>query len=231
MRLAKISRLIGFCLLACMFTFGGASQILAENNYALTGPYLGLNFCYDSIGGEFDGETLLRLDGQRWLVPKVKSNYGFGVLFGWRFEKSKVAMGYYHSTHDYTFVDALGESTSLHLISLDARVYFSKEKTIQPFIEAEFAYTWMIVNDAAFTTEEPIRFGEASYRGLAYSVGGGIAYYLSPQISIDAGIFFRLYMYGSVKGLWGGVYEIEDGGLFSFSPIIKVGITYTFKTR
>lgn len=234
MRLAGILKIMGFWSMVFLFTLGSIPTVLAENNDdALNGTYIGLTFLYNSIGGDFNGEDYFDSGQELLFIPKVKSNYGFGVSVGRRVPFNKnlglaSELGYYRSTHDYTLLEVEGGEAIFNMLTLNARLYFSANKAIQPFINSEVAWAWLIAKDCSITTIEPIRTGNASFSGLVLGVGGGIAYYIHPKVSIDAGIIFRFFMCGNAKGVLRETHDIES--LLGISPNIILGIRYTFNS-
>lgn len=235
MRLAGILKIMGFWSMVFLFTLGSIPTVLAENNDdALNGTYIGLTFLYNSIGGNFNGDDYFDSGQELLFIPKVKSHYGFGVLVGIRVpynNKNRAfasELGYYRSTHDYTLFEVEAGGAIFNMLTLNARLYFSANKAIQPFINGEIAYSWLIAKDCSITTIEPIRTGNASYPGLLLGVGGGIAYYIHPKVSIDAGIIFRFFMCSNAKGVLGETHDIES--LLGISPNIILGIRYTFNS-
>lgn len=234
MRLAGILKIMGFWSMVFLFTLGSIPTVLAENNDdALNGTYIGLTFLYNSIGGHFNGEDYFDSGQELLFIPKVKSNYGFGVSVGKRVPFNKnlgmvSELGYYRSTHDYTLLEVEGGEAIFNMLTLKPRLYFSANKAIQPFINGELAWAWLIAKDCSITTIEPIRTGNASFSGLVLGVGGGIAYYIHPKVSIDAGIIFRFFMCANAKGVLRETHDIET--LLGISPNIILGIRYTFNS-
>lgn len=233
MRLVEIIKIMGLCSMV-FFALGYNSTVLAENNDEnVSCVYISFALLYNSFGGEFDGKLSFDFEEEIIYVPKVKSNYGFGVMLGSRFKfrkNSSVAaeLGYYRSTHDYTHLQTEGGSVFSNMLLLSAKYYFPVNKTIQPFLNGEMAWSWLIVKNGLITSVGPpevAKIGDASYRGLALGVGGGITYYLHPKVSINAGIILRWLMMNSAKGEFKEAHDINN--LMAISPNFTIGITYT----
>jgi len=115
------------------------------------------------------------------------------------------------------------------MLFLDTKYYFSANRAIQPFLTGEIAYSWLRVEESSVTSFGPPEVaivGDASFRGLALGIGGGIAHCPHPKISINLGVIFRWLMIGSAKGELGELYDINT--LNAFNLNFTIGITYTF---
>lgn len=233
MKLGERLKIIGISFTIFSFVSGSSSVALAKNNNTtLNYAYVGFAFLYNSFGGEFDGKTDFDFGEEIILVPKVQSDIGFGALLGLRhnFKKNNsigVELGYNYSAHDNA--RAIRSSVFSNMLFLDTKYYFSANRAIQPFLNGEIAFSWLRVEEGSVTSLGPpevARVGDASFCGLALGIGGGIAYYPHPKISINLGIIFRWLMLGYAKGELGELYDINT--LNAFNTNITVGITYTF---
>lgn len=236
MGLAEIRRTVGFCFVVYLFFLGSTSIALAGNNDgASSGPYLGLTFLYNSIGGDFDGQKYFDFAEETILVPRIKSSHGFGIVLGskFKFKRNKyiaLELAHYHSTHDNARLFAEAGSVFFNMFILNVKYYFLANKITQPFFNGELALSKLRVEEGSlFGTPEVATFGDASYGGLSVGFGGGIAHYPHPKVSINLGVIFRFLIVDSVKGKFIETSNIEN--LMSISPNITIGINYTFLSR
>lgn len=236
MRLAERVRIIGFGFVVYLFFLGSTTLALAgNNNDASSGPYLGLTFLFNSFSGDFDGKKYFDFNEETILVPKMKSGLGFGITLGskYKLQRNKciaAELAYYHSTHDNARLSGGARSVFFNMFTLNLKYYFLANKIIQPFFNGEFGLSKLSVEGGTlFGPPEVAIFGDASYRGLSVGIGGGIAHYPNPKVSINLGIIFRFLMVGSVKGEFVEAPDIET--LISINPNITIGITYSFLNR
>jgi hypothetical protein len=213
-------------VLIFIFYFFTGSIVLAEEErvyYAKNGFYMGVTTPYNTINGDFDGETILVASDEIVLVPEIENNYGWGILIGGRDKNGAVELSYLRSTHDASFLGAEGEAV-YNMINLDLKGYFLADKPVQPYLLMGLCIPWLVVEDASATAYE---VGDVTFKGIGLNLGAGLAYYFHPRVSINGGVTYRWITYTSAEGVSGKNRSIEDelsGNGLSFN----VGMAFTF---
>lgn len=218
-------RIMKFWVFVSIFVLSGASLIFAE--YAKKGWYGRLIFpIYSLRGSDFDGETSLS-NGFLILVPKVETGSGFGLTFGKSLGIGEIELSYLRTTHASSFFESGGDS-SIWIADLNLKVHFLKEKSIQPYALLGMGYSILTAKDFSMTLYETVnRNSDASFKGLGFSGGAGIAFYIHPKVSIDGELIFRFMWFDSAKTPYEEWWEIGVP-MFGFGLNFIVGITYTF---
>lgn len=192
--------------------------------YAKSGFYIGLNAPYNTIGGDFDGTSILLGEDDLILVPKINSNFGWGVTLGSRGENAAVELNYVRSKHDATWMGAKVESI-FNMVSLDFKGFFLTNKPIQPFLMYGIGYSWLDVKDGS--VNKKLVVGDATYSGGGANLGAGLAYYIHPRVSVHGEIIYRAIWYVYASGVEGSG-AVLDEYLYGGGLCGNVGLTYTF---
>ncbi len=227
MHLTKIS-FVGFCGSVIMVTSGAAQLVFAQElYYAKTGIYMGLSLPYNTIGGDFNGDTVLVGSSDIILVPSIEGGYGFGITLGVTSGQVAGEMSYLRTTHDASFQGLKGDVV-YNMVNLDGKYYFLAHERAQPYLLLGLSFPWLTIIDGSATLTAPPSVGDATFTGIGLNLGTGIAYYLNPRVSINAGINYRLVWYTRA----GGVVEEEklEDALSGHGFNFNVGISYIFYT-
>lgn len=210
------------CLIASLVTispvFAGDSE---ETTIAKDGFYLGTQFVYNIMSGDFDDSTYFRSSDMVIDAPDVASGYGFGFVAGSRTGAGAVEFGYLRTTHDTrsSFVD-IGKSTATYnVIDLNLKVDLLTQYRVRPFLEFGFGIPWMTVKNSALT---PGGFEDATYVGVCLNLGGGVVYYFHPRWALTGGLLYRFNWFTSGEGRY------LDSSLSEGALALTVGIAYTF---
>lgn len=224
-------KVIGFLAVVLVFTFGmlfavptEAKLLFGPNLYIKEGFYLGGMVLYHTIGGDFDGETMLTISDEVFYVPKVEGNYGWGIVVGLRDPRFEAGLGFFGSTHDVSFFETEGEADYLHLDLNVKPNFLIADRPIQPYLLLGVGIGSLYVKDGSATTND---IGDASFRGIGLNVGGGIGYYFHPKVSISGGVLYRLMVYTSVTGVTETPRDLADR-LGGSGVNFNIGIAYTF---
>lgn len=212
MRLFRLKR-IGFLAAVLFFVFGISFYVQAAERkkyYAKEGAaYIEVIRPFNTIEGDFDGETILVGPDEIILVPKVEENNGgWGVLFGGRLNGEKVAIefSYLRSNHNISFLGAKGEA-NYYLVNVDVKRYFLVNTPMQPYLVIGWIpYGRLKVKDGSSTSTS---VGDARFaiNSTGLNFGGGLTFYFNPKVSLSGGVIYRWISYRAVEG----VREIERG--------------------
>jgi len=181
----------------------------AEGKFKVNeGFYLGIAVPNHSIGGDFEGNSFLYSASEIDLIPKVQDGYGWGIILGGRFSKGAIELSYLRSTHDISFDgDIIGEAT-YHIINIDGKYYFLTDKPIQPFLLGGFCFPWLVAENSSF---DGSNWGNTTFKGaIGLNLGGGIAAYLNPKVSVSLGLIYRWVSYSQNEGIDGIAADLEE---------------------
>jgi hypothetical protein len=210
-----------------MVSFGAVQLAFGEElYYAKTGIYMGLSLPYNTIGGDFNGDTALVGSSDIILIPSIDDGYGFGISLGITSGQFAGEISYLRTTHDASFQGAKGD-VEYNMVNLEGKYYFLAHKRTQPYLLWDLSFPWLTIVDGSVTLPpSPPSVGDATLTGIGFNLGTGIAYYLHPRVSINAGINYRLVWYTRAEGVVeeGKLEDSIDGSGFNFN----VGIAYIF---
>ncbi len=219
------SKLVLFITIVLIFNLSAVFTASAKSKYfAKEGLYLEVILPKNNIGGGFKGNTVLTDGDEVILIPKVIDNTGFGISLGTRFASiGSMEIGYINSQHDIEFLGAKGEA-DYNIINMDMKLHFSVVTPLQPFILLGVCFPWLTVKDGSSTYN---KVADATFSGIGFNLGGGLAYYLSPRIFLDGRVIFRYLSYNNATGVSGTRKKIEDG-LDGDGMDYNIGLGYTF---
>jgi len=205
-------------------TLSISTGVLAQDtSYVKEGVYVGITIPYNTISGDFDGNSLLASATEIIVIPKIESGMGFGALVGMRFKKGALELSYQNSAHDATWLGAKG-TVAYNAIDIDFKIYPSTESQIQPFLLFGMGIPWLVVHDGAATFSA---VGDATLRGFGFNIGGGVSYYFDPRICVNGGVIYRWINYSTATGVSGVTNTIQDG-LGGSGLSFKFGVTFSF---
>lgn len=221
-------KIIAFLIVVFIFTFGKPFEVLAEEteSFAKKGWYIGLIAPYNTIGGDFDGNTVLTSANDIILIPKIDSALGWGISIGKRYSNdSSLEASLLMSSHDVTFAGATGKVEYM-LVNFDWKRYFSVERPTQPYFLLGFAISQLVVKDGSATISASPTVGDATLSGSGLNIGGGVAYFVKSNISINGEAIYRWITYNMAKGVVteGALEKSLSGSGINFS----ISMTYGF---
>ena len=150
-----------------------ASQARANESsrQARAGAYLGIQVPYNSIGGDFDGTTM----------PKVDSGAGLGLILGYSFDKQfALEIDWSASGHN-----SEGADISFSEFSANMKFSFMPEQTARPFLFAGIG---------AFTLgDDSLLFG-----GTGYNLGLGVDFQVGEKSTIGLALIRKIITYDEI---------------------------------
>jgi len=194
------------------------------------GMSIGLLIPFNTVQGDFDGETIVTRTDEELYLPEVEDNLGYGISLGiskidrkgnWDLELS-----YFRSKHDVTYQSSTGDNTTgeafYSRLALDLKRYFRLNRRFQPFILIGWIpYAELEVKNASMTilnsmTPESQQVGDASFKneGLGANIGCGMAVNLSRNMALHAGVTYRVDVFSSARGARGDYESIENENEF-----------------
>jgi len=171
--------------------------------------------------GDLDGESVL-LGPSTVLLPSMDAGVGFNVGFGVRTFSDAFELTYDHGFHSGSFQGASLDSID-HVVNFDWKHFFLIDRRVQPYTLLGFNIPWLDIEDGA---HKGAKVGDATLYGFGMNLGGGAAYYLTPQMSIYFQAVMRLIDYYDVSAL--GHSGSINGDIFSEGWKLTLGTAFTF---
>lgn len=212
---SKLSKKLG--ILAFVFLVSFVVSGLADENvqqvYHKDGLYLGVQGNYLIMGGDaFDDQTAqmaLYVTTETMWVPKIDNGFGFGAVFGFRDGGFGMELGFMKGSFDGTIYDGTYDS-SVMMFDLNLKLWLSETSAIQPYLLIGGELSYFTATDAAELNYYPYTVGDTDMNGLSVALGGGISYYILPEIALNVGVNYHIIIYMNVSGPLETSYEMED---------------------
>lgn len=224
-----------FCLILVL-AFSGVS-LFAGSKPSIS-LQLGVKGFYLSPvqNGDFAGTTYFESDTELFLVPKLSTGSALGPMLGGQIELNipflqaiGLEVGFRSSKHTYSFMDASSDSTKAEAGGLffGIQVYFLKKTLFQPFLTLEMDIFSLNVKNGSYSYTEPLRVGDATYKGSDYGVGIGAALHLPLRLTLSATAGYHIFILHDVKGVLGTEYQTQaTKGTY---PRFAAALCYSFK--
>lgn len=192
-------------LAGAALAFGAPAPAWAQGSAVREGAYVGLQYGYDKIGGEFDDTVVLRGQSEVIDVPRVKPGGGAGLVWGYRTSAGGgLEFGWHRSRHRTTSI-LLGDSTaSLSIFDIDARWGLYNRDSVRAWVLFGLALPRMTIERSRVSAAAR---GDASYSGYGLNLGVGAAYHPTAAIGLTLDLFWRRMNFSTVQG------TSIDGGL------------------
>jgi len=181
------------------------------------------------------------------LVPKIKTNYGFGGLVGYRRGDYALELSYWRSSHKAEFNDTFVDYSTTALFqsfNLDLKRFLLTHLPVQPYVSMGISFPWVVFKNASATYlyawDEVDRWvyfvtdpKDASYSGTGFNLGVGLEVFATPLVSVTGGVVQRWAGYPTSKGADNKVRELLNHAgiqtsMRDSSLGVHVGATITF---
>jgi opacity protein-like surface antigen len=202
--------------LALLFALPLAAQAQAVK----PGAYMGLQYGFDNVGGEFNDTITLATSSEAIDVPRVKGGGGAGVLIGWRtgggggFE-----LGWHRSSHGTSSVAFGFGNASFEAVDLDGKYGLYNEGPVRLWGRLGIGFLQMTVDGSRSVAGSR---SDARYKGSSINLGVGGAYDITPQWGLMLDLFWRGSRFGTVQG------RDIDGGLKAEGVAWRLATTWMF---
>jgi opacity protein-like surface antigen len=221
------------CILAILFLAAASAAFAARPRYVEERAYVGGFGLVSSVSSEkgmgFDG-----LSGV-WgihssgltivsLVPKIKSNYGFGGLVGYRRGDYALEVSYWRSSHRAEYTDpSIGVVTFqdralYHSFNVDLKRFLFTHLPAQPFVSGGLTFPWISIENAS-TISGTGYYSIASYSGFGFNLGVGLEFFALPNVTITGGAIRRWADYTNLRSA-----DRQNTVIYLLDPNEPVGI-------
>lgn len=200
-----------------------APALAGERFRAEEGFFVGIGLSYNTIHGDFDGESILVSPGEAFIVPSVENDYGPVFTIGTRSNQGAFELSYLYSTHDITWLGAKGEA-EFSMINLDGKFFFMRDQKLQPYLLFGIGLPWLKVKDGS---TDLVSVDDATFHGIGFNIGTGFQYFVHRKVAITPGVTYRWITYSSVSGAGGDNVKIAkdlDGSGLHYN----VGLIFVF---
>ncbi len=195
------------------------------------GPYIVGYVGYQNFGGDFNGDVILTGVDPSYpdliLVPEVDDGIGFGAGLGYRFGEFALEFNYMRTTHDADFPGSTIGDATLNLVNIDVKYFFMTDSPLQPMILVGLAIPWLDVGDGSIVIATG-ESGDSNFTGVGLNLGGGVNYFLTPQVALTAQAGYRFLWFMDVKGASNDRANIRGDYLEGFGFFLMAGVSYTF---
>lgn len=192
--------------------------------------YTGISADFILLAGSFDGNSFFTTEDETILVPKLKPNLGFGILFGFKMGNGAVDFAYHVSRMEYTSMeDGFSGKSTTHIIRyLSFKKYFSSfaDRTLKPYIDIDLSVAFSHFEKISYLLYNPDEFRSANYGGVIFGAGFGSQIELTERLAIDIKVLPEYYMGTDIRSKDSDRYEITKFN--NFLLITSVGINYYF---
>lgn len=188
---------------------------------AKPGFYFGAALTGTGMGGDLDGDGAL-FGPAVVLLPDVDPGIGFNVAVGFRGPEDAFELSYDYSDNPGSFQGMPLDST-FNAVNFDWKHFFRIYDRLQPYTLFGMNIPWLDIHDGAHRGST---VGDATLYGIGMNLGGGAAYYLTPQLSVSLQGVFRLIEYFEVSAL--GYSGSLDSAVFSPGWKFSLGTAFTF---
>ncbi len=183
------------------------------------------------IEGDFDDPIAIVDDltnpTESVAVPELDNGGGYSVRAGYRWHKRSLEIGYGVSEFDGDFL-GFDLDADVHTISVDFKEFYRVETNLQPFLFVGLGMPEMKIDNAALdlVTVPPPPPRDAELDGIQINVGGGVNFYVTPQLALTAQGMYTFGRYDEAKTLSGD--ESILGTIDADALTAAFGVSYTF---
>lgn len=205
-------------LLALLF-LGTISTADAKTRYVEERSYVGVFGQFASISDDpgigFDGIAGVSRSYSSGvttysLIPKIKDNYGFGGLVGYRRGDYAAEVSYARSSHKAEYdgeyfwgtTGTFQDTATYNAFNVNLKRYLFTYLPIQPYVLGGLCFPWLVVENATIIDgpEYSWYINSASYSGMGFNLGVGLEFFVMPNVTITGGAIRRWNDFSHLRG-------------------------------
>jgi hypothetical protein len=161
---------------------------------------------YASFGkSDLDGLLVLGNAEQVFYIPKIESNFGFGLSLGSKSKSGLWAISYLQSVHEATF-QGLNSTAVSRMVEINGRTFLLKKAALGPYIILGLNFPWLTVKNNSGKDKTVY---DSTYLGVGVNAGAGLLLPLQPRLFICASVIYRYIGYLYAKGPGRGI-DVTD---------------------
>lgn len=178
-----------------LILFGAAPSAEAKK-----GGYVGAGPVYNSIKGDFNGNSALRMDTEVIIIPEIDNDLGLDIRGGYGFTDAwALELNLMASDHDGKWGGRKRDVTFVSF-SINGKYSFAADTPTQPYLLFGISGNSLIIENGADDTATG-EIDEASLTGPGFNFGAGIDHYLSPNLCLNMGFMYRFVEYADADGV------------------------------
>jgi opacity protein-like surface antigen len=207
-----MQRKIFFLLIAAFLMLAGVRDAEAKKGF-----YLGLGTAYNTIHGDFTGSDGLQGGNEIIILPQITSAFGIDILAGYGInDQWAIELNLMSSKHSGSWTNLSGD-VSYTSFSVNGKYSFIPSDAVQPYLLFGISNNVLLIKGGAKDTATG-KVSDAVLQGLGLDLGTGIDRYLSPHVSLNLGIMYRIVDYTWATGVErsGKIDKAVNGSGFSF---------------
>lgn len=188
---------------------------------------------YASFGkSDLDGLLVLGNAEQVFFIPKIESNFGFGLSLGSKFRSGLWAISYLQSVHEAAF-QGLNSTAVSRMVEINGRTFLLKKAALGPYIILGLNFPWLTVKNNSGKDKTVY---DSTYLGVGVNAGAGLLLPLHPRLFLCGSVIYRyigyLYARGPGKGIDVTDLFVDRNGprrnRFLKAPVLAVEISLGF---
>lgn len=184
---------------------------------AKEGFYIAAGTTYNTIQGDFNGNSSLVGLTDEIIIPDIKSAFGLDISAGYGINDAVAfELDWTRTEHSGTWLGLTGDVT-VTSISLNSKVNFRPDDVLQPYLLYGISHNELLIKKGAASTFTLVS-GDAELSGIGYNLGAGIDNYFTPHISLSLSLMYHYIDYTEAEGLQesGKIDDGLNGSGFSF---------------
>lgn len=192
-----------------------------------SGPFVGFSAVSSSIGGDFEGNSVLQssIGNTTIAVPKIETGYGGRISGGWRWEHGAVEGALQRTYHDYDNLAGNSDRAIFTSFDIDGRVYVPFfTPRLKPSIVGGLSLPNLTLRHGSTDGNTT---GDAHFFGYGLNLGGGAEYYVTRNLSIDLLALYHWTRFTDAAGQGTGYHSINDE-LSADGWTLGLGAAWTF---
>lgn len=219
---------VAFQVMEAEFESGRKSSSTKGKFRAQEGITIGYMMPYNCFGEDFNGKKYLEGSDALILLPKIKSNIGYGITFGLMGETVLWDIYFLYSKHKVEMKE-LQFTSNAHFstFGMNFGFKFLRQPHIHPYILLGAGGGSIYIDSSAVKfdlNKEDYKIANAEFINFMINVGIGSVFYITKRLGIRGEIYYRFYSFKRVELSIGGAYNLEDkvkAGAMNFSLILS----------
>ena len=183
--------------------------------WSAEGLYVGFMGVLAGPGKDFDGSMALASPTDVTtpdivFIPDLDSGEGFGAYVSYRWRHWELMFVYEETEHDGDFpTTAVSHDTTITNFDLNLRRYWGEEYAFQPFLLIGLGWSEADIENGSTDQATMTVVADGGLEdGINLNLGGGLAFYPLPWVSVFGQAMWRFTEYKSTDGLAG---KLDNG--------------------
>ncbi|MBN2226935.1 MAG: outer membrane beta-barrel protein [candidate division Zixibacteria bacterium] len=213
-------------LAAVLFT--GDSDAVVRRPQLIDGVYFGGVVGYQSISGDFKGNSYIRVPSlyEDNYIPEIDGGMGFGIVGGFKRGRGAFEISYVRSAHDASY-QGINTDVVFQAFNFDVKYYPLPYIPTQPFLMVGLSVPWLKAENTSHNDVYGI--DDAKFTGIGLNLGTGVLLKFTPHMALTGTVGYRWISYGSVKGA--SDEKIDISNVNGSGIMFQAGLVYTFPSH